>query len=206
MININRQGIGVALNISGGNKVLPEQWSDLRFPANAENLLNPAGRIDFDTSELTVDFQNNTTLDDDFFGVGQMPHEWKLESSIRPHIHFFQVASSTPNWLLEIRIYKNGSIVPASFQRFVANQIVYNYTSGVLAQIASMDLVDMTSSGVFGAIDAVSSIIDFKIYRDTNNDSGLFAGTDQQAGDAKLKEFDIHYQIDSAGSRQEFIK
>ncbi len=69
-----------------------------------------------------------------------------------------------------------------------------------------MNLLDMSSTGDFGAIDAVSAIIDFKIYRDTTNASGLFAGADQQAGDAKLKEFDIHYQIDSSGSNQEFTK
>lgn len=200
------QGIGAAYLISGGNQVNPAQWDDLKFPANAENLLNPAGRIDFDTSELTVDFQTNATLSDSFFGVGQIPHECQLESSIRPHIHFFQIESNVPNWLLELRIYKNGSIVPATFERFAIDQLVFTYSSGVLAQIACTDLVDMTSSGPFGVIDSVSSIVDFKIYRDTANASGLFSGADPQSLDAKLKEFDIHYQIDSAGSNSEFTK
>jgi len=47
-----------------------------------------------------------------------------------------------------------------------------------------------------GTWEPKSTIIDFKIYRDDN----------VVTGDVLLKEFDIHYQIDAHGSRQEYIK
>jgi hypothetical protein len=192
----------------GGNIVSPAQWDDVRFEPDAQNLLNPAGRIDFDTTELTVDFQANALYpDDDFFGVRQMSHRYKLQSSIRPHCHFYQLGSAVPNWLVELRIYKNGGLVPAGYQLYALDQLAFTYPgSGTFFQIAFTDLIDMTATGPFGAIDTVSAFVDMKFYRDTTNVSGLFAGPDPQAGNAKLKEFDIHYQIDSSGSNQEFIK
>ena len=55
-------------------------------------------------------------------------------------------------------------------------------------------------------IDSVSAVIDFIVYRDSLNTSGLFAGADTYSDTANLKEFDFHYQVDSAGSNSEFAK
>lgn len=45
-------------------------------------------------------------------------------------------------------------------------------------------------------IDTVSSVMDIKIYRDD----------DIVTGDVLVKEFDIHYEINTPGSREEFTK
>jgi len=53
---------------------------------------------------------------------------------------------------------------------------------------------------VDGADKTLSSIFTAKLTRVAGDAS------DTYTGDALLKEFDIHYQIDAMGSRQEFIK
>jgi len=55
-------------------------------------------------------------------------------------------------------------------------------------------------------IDTVSSILDVKFYRDTENVSGLFTGSDPVAAASTVKEFDIHYQMNQMGSLQKYIK
>jgi hypothetical protein len=52
----------------------------------------------------------------------------------------------------------------------------------------------------------LSDIIQFRIYRDTANASGLFSGADAYSGYASILFFDVHYQIDSLGSTDEFTK
>ena len=61
---------------------------------------------------------------------------------------------------------------------------------GSILQIVSFP--DISASG----IDTVSSVLDIKLYRDDNI----------VTGDILVKEFDIHFQIDSLGSDLEYTK
>lgn len=193
--------IGGLSSAPGGNIVSPAQWDDLRFSLFGERLESPASRIQYNFAELTVDFGTGAVYPDDLVGLsGQMPHRWKLESTVGPHLHWYQTQAAVPNWLLAYRFYKNGSIVPAVWSLLAATAPVFSWSSGVLTQISAFPSIDMTG------IDTVSAILDFKLYRDRTNVSGLFSGADTYAGDAMAKEFDMHFQIDAAGSREEYTK
>ena len=55
-------------------------------------------------------------------------------------------------------------------------------------------------SAISGTGKTVSSMLMCRIFRDGGN------GSDTFTGDALLLEIDFHYQIDTMGSRQEFVK
>lgn len=185
----------------GGNSVQPPQWDDLRFPFTGQRIDTSAGRVDYDYTELGIGYQSNALYPTDVVGmICQMHHRWKLESTVRPHLHWFQNANNVPNWLLAYRKYKNGDAIPASWTLVISSGESFTYSSGTILQITTFGDIDMTG------IDTVSDFIDFKLYRDTNNVSTLFAGADPYSGTALAKEFDIHYQIDSSGSNEEYVK
>ena len=163
-------------------------WDDLKFPATRIRQ-GVSLKPDFDITELGLLMPQNDA-DEIAYIIGQFPHERKNSSNIRPHIHFIQDVATTPTFKMDYRWYKNGDAVPTVWTTLTASSFAFTYTSGSILQIASFPEIDGSS------IDRVSSIIDIRIYRDDND----------VTGDVLLKEFDIHYQIDSLGSRQEFIK
>jgi hypothetical protein len=191
----------------GGNTIRPAQWDDLKFPAVAQNLTSPAGRIDYNFDELTVDFASNAVYpDDELVAVGQFPHSWKKESGIRPHVHWLQEQNAVPNWLLVYRVYPNGGVIPAFQHLPLTNTALTPYPGHPTINISFSDIIDLSANGPWGSLDQLSSVMDFKIFRDTANTTGLFPGPDLYTGDAKLKEFDVHYQSDSSGSTEELVK
>lgn len=163
-------------------------WDDLKFPATRLRqgaTLKP----DFDTTNIGLLFPQNDATEIAYI-IGQFPHARKNGSNISPHIHFIQDEAATPIFKIDYRWYKNGGDPTGSFTTITASTFAFTYTSGSIMQIAIFPDIDGST------IDKVSSIIDIRLYRDDNN----------VTGDVLLKEFDIHYQVDSLGSLQEFTK
>lgn len=165
-------------------------WDDLRFPATPAivGFFGADYEPDFDTTNCGLLFPQNDPTEIAYV-IAQFPHKRVLGSNIRPHVHFIQSQATLPTWKIDYRWYKNGDPVP-SFTTLTASGVIFPYTSGSILQIASFPEIDGSS------INSISSVMDIKIYRDDND----------VTGDVLLKEFDIHYQIDSYGSRQEYIK
>ena len=164
-------------------------WDDLRFPA-IQLKLGATTKPDFDYTNLGLLFPQNDASEIIYI-IAQIPHEWKLGTNLRPHIHFIQSAALQPVFKMDYRWYKNGSDPTGVFTTITANSFAFSYPgSGSILQIVSFPEIDGSN------IDTVSSILDIRIYRDDNVVSG----------DVLVKEFDIHYQIDALGSRQEFVK
>ena len=167
------------------------QWDDLKFPATTLRqgaTTKPA----FDATNLGLLFPQNDATEIVYI-IAQIPHEWKLESNISPHIHFvqdFDHTVTTPVFKMDYRWYKNGADPTGAFTTITASTFIFTYTSGSILQIVSFP--DISATG----IDTVSSILDIKLYRDDN----------VVTGDILVKEFDIHYQIDSFGSNLEYSK
>ena len=175
------------------------RWDDLKFPATGLNLDSAATRYSVDTTELGTSFHSDARYTNEQLGmVVQLPHAWKEGTILKPHIHWIQNQAAVPNWLMAYRVYNNGE-VPGAFSFSMIDNTVFTYTSGSICQISGFPDIDM-----YGL--TISSIIDIKLWRDTANTSTLFAGADPVATDALLKEYDIHYQLDSNGSVQEYVK
>lgn len=163
-------------------------WDDLRFPLTRDKQ-GQSDKPDFDFTNIGLLFPQNIPTEIVYI-IGQFTHERKNGSDIKPHIHFVQTSASTPIFKIDYRWYKNGQDPSGSFTTLTASTFTFTYVSGSIMQIVSFPTISGT------AIDTVSSIIEIKLYRDDN----------VAIGDVLTKEFDIHYQKDTIGSRQEFVK
>lgn len=177
-------------------------WEDVRFPFVGRNLDTTSGRIDYNFTELGVDFAANARYaeTEQISMIVQFPHAWKAGSAISPHLHWVQNSANIPNWLIAWRWYDNGDTIPTTWTEAAYGNSAFTYTTGSILQLTEFEIVVPTG------ITAVSSILDIKFYRDTENASGLFVGVDPSSNPELAKEFDIHFQMDATGSRTEYVK
>lgn len=166
-------------------------WDDLRYPATG---INPPGQV----SDPDVDIVDGTFLFDKasteiIMGVSQMPHIWKAGSIIDPHLHWQSTDDEAGNvlWRLEYQIADIDSSFPGSWTALDAlSASLEEEEHHIISEFASIDMGGHT----------ISCIIKWRVSRIGGD------GTDTYDNDAKLLEFDIHYQIDSIGSEVEHIK
>lgn len=165
-------------------------WDDLRFPAQG---INPAGAPappTVDTADGTLVFSASQT--NIIAGIAQLPHQWKEGSTVNPHIHWCPSNTNTGNvlWRFEYEVQDIGGV----FTGFTTVDTL-EAGSGVAEthQIHSLGTIDMTGK-------KVSCVMKWKLSRIGGD------GTDTFTGTARLLEFDIHYEIDSLGSSDEFTK
>ena len=187
---------GTGLNTTGQPLIWNEQdnefnfdttWTDLRFPVTASKL-GVNDKPDFDFTNVGLLFPQNDTTEY-ILMFAQFPHSYKHETGIHPHVHFVQTSASVPVFKLSYRWYKNGDVVP-SFTTITTTGLRYPYTSGSILQVAFFP--EILGTG----IDVQSSCLDMKLYREDN----------VVTGDVLVKEFDIHYQSDTVGSRTALLK
>jgi hypothetical protein len=128
-------------------------------------------------------------------GIAQMPHAWSEGTEIVPHVHWTPTNDNDGAviWQLEYQIASVGE--------------AFNFTDGwtpVLATDTGGGVVGEHRIAAFDPIDMagyrISCCIHWKLSR-LADDVG-----DTYDADARLIEFDIHYQINTLGSRLEFIK
>lgn len=167
------------------------RWEDLRFPASG---FNPAGS----TAPPTVSTSNGLLVfsgvaDNIIGGVAQMPHSWLEGSAVRPHLHLRYPAPSA------------GAVSQWSFEYDIANpgedfsgSLVTLSTVSVAAPSTSRRHVKVPFGEIQMAGYRVSATIMWQITR--------LGASDADATSIDLMEFDIHYQIDSNGSRTELEK
>lgn len=169
----------------------PTNWEDIQFPAQG---LNPPGAVsdpDRDTTDGTFLFDSAST--EIVCGLAQMPHAWKEGSFIYPHVHWQATDTGAGNvlWRFEYDIAN----IHGDFAGSYSNVDVLAAAHGTVAynNVKSFPIIDM--SGL-----TLSCFIKWKLSRIGGD------GTDTYGADARLLEFDIHYQIDSVGSGLEFQK
>jgi hypothetical protein len=197
------QALGDIPTGQGGNSVNPAQWDDLQETGLGTRLDSAAGKLGYNLALKGIDFDDDTdiTVDADKIHFGyQYFHRFKLDGGFRPHLHWIQAQAAVPNWWMRYAVWKNGAVV-GSWTSLAALTHAFTWTAGSIMQISSFPAVDLTSLGL-----DVSDFIDVEFTRDAANASALFAGVDPVAGAVTVRAFDPHVQIDSAGSRQEYIK
>ena len=169
-------------------------WDDLRFPAQGIDVTGPTGPPSVSAVDGTLLFAAGAN--DQIAVIAQMPHSWKEGSVIVPHVHWSKSTSAagTVAWLCEYTMANPGDTFPA-FQTLATE-------TETVAGTPDEDTADQHLITSFGELDMtgmeISCIIKIKITRDVSEDT--------YAADAKLLEFDIHYQIDAFGSILPFAK
>jgi len=166
-------------------------WEDMRAPATA---INPPGQ------ESDPDWDNTNggwLFDADgieiLWIVLQVPHAYKEGSAIYPHVHWQPTSTNGGDVLWRID-YKWTNIDATDAGS--ATPLEITPTAGGTALKHQQD----SFAAIDGTGKTISSIISVKLSRMGNDDD------DTYTGDALLKEFDIHYQIDTVGSRSELVK
>lgn len=174
-------------------------WDDLRFPAVGINPIGGGADPTIDTADPfmgTLLFSASAT--NVIAGVAQMPHTWAEGTEIRPHIHWCPVTTNTGNVLWRFSYMIANPYNPADGAAPAQSTFATTVTS-VSTLIASTGVVGQHLLTTFGAITMtgykISACIPWKLERLGGD------GTDSCTGTARLLEFDIHYQIDSYGSR-----
>lgn len=158
-------------------------WEDLRFPVGIAAPVTPNADLAVNISNNSITFETgastNRTTDDHVYGVAQMPHVWRKESAIAPHVHFEQTnADQTNCWYIYYRVQPLYGQMTTTWTFAGPASNMTAYTSNTIHQLSRLPNIDMTGADE-------SSIVDWKIFRDGT------AGT----GNIEFKEFDIHYQI-----------
>jgi len=91
---------------------------------------------------------------------------------------------------LDYKWFNIGAAVPESFTTYAMDAYAVTYSSGSIHQISH------GGDGIAGTGKGISSLLLCKLYRDDN----------VYTGDALAFQFDVHFEIDAAGSREEYIK
>lgn len=162
-------------------------WEDLRFPATTTKL-GATSKPDFDYTNVGLLFPQNDATEITYINV-QMPHAYSIGTDIVPHVHFIQSAATVPVFKMSYRWYDMGESAIGAFTTIATSTLVYTYTSGSIHQLAKFPNIVCPVTGM-------SSMLDIKLYREDN----------VVTGDVLVKEFDIHYQIDTIGSSTESSK
>lgn len=165
-------------------------WEDLRVSINLRTSAgNPPTLTQFGTTGLYVyAFSGSSGTDNIYFEV-QLPHSWKEGSTIYPHVHWAPNSNGTGNvkWFLEYSWENIGATFPNStttinsVEAAGGEQFVHHMTN--------------IGAGISGTGKNISSILLCHLYRDAGDSQDTY-------GDwAFLFGFDIHYEINTVGSR-----
>jgi hypothetical protein len=115
----------------------------------------------------------------------QLPHGYKEGSDIIPHVHWAPSTTNTGNvvWVMDYQWQNNGG--------------TYGTNVSITATEAANGTALKSQMTSFGAINgagkSISSILLIKFYR--------YGGSDSFTGSAYLLGFDVHYEINTVGSR-----
>jgi len=169
-------------------------WEDLRFPAAA---INPLGAVSDPDLELTGVFTGTYLFDQGstevIAGQAQLPHAMKTGSMLYPHVHWCPTTTNVGNvrWRMGYIVADMGEVFPAAYTVLD--------TTGPTGGIANMHRIvyfePVDSTGM-----SLSAMLIWKISR--------LGGDvlDTYPADARLLEFDIHYQVDEVGSSEQGAK
>lgn len=196
-IGISGDIVSVGPGYSARSSHAHPSWDDLRFPATA---INPPGAasdpgVEATTGCLLFDAASTELI----YAMAQMPHHWKEGSTISPHVHWTKTTSADGDvaWRIRYRIIGIGDVGPADW---TDGGTVYTTVTGTPDNDTAWEhlLTEFTDIELTGQ--TLSSCILFEVARIGG------ATEDTYGADARLLEFDVHYQVDSLGSEQEYIK
>lgn len=178
--------------VNGGWTIIDEtnsvRWDDLFFPLNIGKP-TAGGKPDYDYTNFGWLFPRNDATEIMII-MCQMPHRWKLGSTIYPHVHWRQTRNEQAVFKMAYKWYNIGDTEPADFTVYEMGTYVKTYSSGTLHQIND------GTGGIDGTGKGLSSMLLIKLYREDN----------VYAADALVDQFDIHIEIDSMGSNEEYHK
>jgi hypothetical protein len=163
-------------------------FNDLVVPLTSSKI-GANAKPDFDETNVGFLFPQNDATEI-LYLVVQMPHMWKVGSTIYPHVHYKRTAAGKPTFQITYSWFNIGDTAIAPGTTLDLATEVITYSSGSIHQI------NASASGISGSGKTISSLLLIKLFRNDNT----------VTGDVLAYQFDIHYEIDTMGSRTEFTK
>lgn len=172
-------------------------WEDLKAPAQTAVAI--PGRVPAEVAYKT-DF---IVLDFDYQGVAnnekaaawwlQTPHRRKSGTDLDLHVHWIPENNNacTVRWCAVVMCESIGGTFTSGVTSCANEAINNNQDLHILTDIADVD----------GSSLGISSMCGVRLYRNSSN-----AADDCSSTSAYLTELDMHYQIDTLGSREEGSK
>lgn len=189
-------------NQSGEMRLVGEAtaWEDLRISGAMVRLGSTAPTLGaFGPSGGLKVLRFESSHHDEIHFEIQMPHAWKEGTYIYPHVHWTPVNTTTGNvvWELEYAWTNiNGTFgAPSSLTSDAT-------AAGGTAWVHKVTPLKDGSSNTYidGTGKTISSMLVCRLHRNAGS------GSDTLASDVAFLEFDIHYEVDSFGSDEEYTK
>jgi len=200
-------------NVTGGNYINIDastgnlrlngeatQFDDLRIAGSAVRLGVTAPTLAaFGPSGSIRCLRFDSGQHDEIYFEIQMPHSWKEGSNIYPHVHWSPVSATAGDvvWQFDY-IWADigeafGAPTTMTSDATAAGGTAWVHKLSTLKDGSSNAYIDGTGK-------TLSSMLVCRLHRDAG------AGADTLAADVAFLEFDIHYEVDSFGSDEEYIK
>lgn len=176
-------------------------FEDLRVPLSATRVNPVTNKPDFVIFRDGVyAYGFDDAADESVNFIAQLPHAWKEGSTIYPHVHWGIATAGSGGgaenvkWGLEYTLanMSGGDTFPASVT-------IYTDTIDVQNESQYQSIYTGIGAGIDMTGYDISAVIIGRLFRDTSVANDFVP-------DAYGFEFDIHYEIDTIGSRQELIK
>jgi len=167
-------------------------WDDIQNSLVGRSLSSTAGKVDYDWAENAISFDPSGDIDvqnDCVIFNLQMPHARKDGTAVRLHMHWEQIDAVAREFTVRYRVQEQGAAKQASWTDAVVDitaSPAFVYSSGTLNQITG--LVNIT-------VPDLSDVVQFRVTR-----------TDAIANPIRVTFIDAHIEMDSEGSRQEYVK
>lgn len=166
------------------NKAPSARWDDLRAPATGINL---PGALASPSAGLDGSLLFSNVTENNIAVLMQLPHSWKEGSEVRPHVHWSKTTDGAGDvvWEIRYRVIPIHGLPPAWTAWTAATSRSQDPGSTQKHVLDAFPAIDLTGA-------ALSAMLSFQIRR---NPAAV-----------ALWEFDLHYLVDSLGSRQEYVK
>jgi len=176
-------------------------WDDLRFPATSVKV-PPAKYPGFSqflddgaSSQGVFLLWFDATTEEEVYIIAQLPHGYKEGSDVYPHVHWTPAAGGgageVASWGMEYTWANIGG-------DFGATSIIYaNAHTPADASLVASRHYWTSFAALTGTNKTISSMLAIRLFRDAAGTGE----TDSYGGDAGLLEFDVHFEMDTIGSR-----
>lgn len=176
-----------------------EAWDDLRIPVTATNTGPTKAptfaqfRDDGASSTGVFTYQFSFTQENELFFQVQIPHGYKLQTDLHPHLHWSPTVSGTSgtvHWGLEYTY----ATISGTWPNTTTIEVDADVDGDAKHQYTEFPVISGT------AFTGLSAMLSCRVYRDPTNPN------DDYNQLVSLHEIDFHFIRDTLGSAQELVK
>ena len=132
------------------------------------------------------------------FITTQIPHSWKEGTTIYPHIHFMTTSDVDPSENFGIGIEYTWTDIDDDMDTNSTLTVTIDVPTGVNSK-NKHQFANIPANGIDGTGHTISSVLMVRLFR-------AAASTDNYADPVIITDFDIHFEKDTAGSRNITVK